>query len=160
MKSERGFTLLEVVVAIGIFSILVATYFTAQSTAFKSSYLFNTRVKTIYLSQTENISSAEVYPGIIGYVHMATYNNAPWWYTANTSSVNMSPGLSFAPSQLLPKYAGLTVNVTASSLAGIGSYSANETKIQKITVKISQSRPWGAIDILQIVGYNAFTGGR
>ncbi|MBM2825082.1 MAG: hypothetical protein HW402_746 [Dehalococcoidales bacterium] len=155
MKSQEGFILVEMVLAIFILGMVAASYFSAQATAFKSSFYIKERSNALTIAQSEDFSGDEQYPGVIGYVHKQTYNTAPWWYGVTTANVSKSAGLSFTPAVLAATYAGYTVNVTASALSA--PYNAD---IQQITVVVAHSRPEGKVDIVSYVGYNTNMGTR
>ncbi len=113
MKSEKGFTLIEVIIAIALLGIIAAGFFMALSTASKAIILADERTTAESLARSQ-----------MEYVKNQAYddtNNPPVYQ------------------QLPSPPTDYTINITAEWLDPNGDGTANDDGIQKITVTVSHN---------------------
>jgi prepilin-type N-terminal cleavage/methylation domain-containing protein len=115
MKDEKGFTLIEVVIAIALLGVLAVAFFSALGTASLGILTADERATAEGLARSE-----------MEYVKTQAYSTAPWSYEL--------PGTppSWDTNHALPSgYDGYTANVAASLV------NATDDGIQKITIIVS-----------------------
>jgi prepilin-type N-terminal cleavage/methylation domain-containing protein len=138
MKSERGFSLVEVVIAIALLGIVGVAFLGGLSTASKAIFTADERATAESLARTE-----------MEYVRNQDYSIAPWDYElpSGTSSGVFPSWWNTANHTLPAGYAGYTVNVSTTLLP---SHSTDDG-IQKIAVDIKHLNK----EIFTLEGYRS-----
>jgi len=129
MKSEKGFSLIEVAIAIVLLGIVAIAVLGALATSSRALFIADERAAAESLARTE-----------MEYVRNQEYSGAPWTY-----ELPLPPGW---PSDSLPSwwdednphtlpegYDGYTINVSAVPIHEIGGHPIDDG-IHKITVKV------------------------
>ncbi len=116
MKNERGVTLIEVVIALGVLGVLAVGFFNGLSGSSKAVITTDERATAESLARTE-----------MEYVVDQKYLTHPWSYVLPT--VDPPPSVTWEPLNTLPN--GYSAEVSASGLAD------NRTGIQRVAVVIS-----------------------
>ena len=129
-NGERGLTLIEVIVALGILSAVAVVFLLGMTTSSKSVMVSQERVAAESLAKSE-----------MEYVKSVTYQNAPWSYELPGNPPSWDLGHS-----LPDGYGGYSVHVQADLLAGHDP----DDGIQKITIVVSREGD----PLLTQVGYN------
>jgi len=122
MKSEKGFSLAEVMIAIALLGIISVALLSAMATASKAAFIADKQASAESLARSE-----------MEYVKSQNYSAAPWSYElpSGTSPTGKFPAWwdEDNPRTLPPGYEGYTVSVSAGPL-----YTVND--IQTITVLV------------------------
>jgi prepilin-type N-terminal cleavage/methylation domain-containing protein len=116
MKNEKGFTLIEVIIAVALLGIIAVALLGALGTASLAMFTADERATAESLARSE-----------MEYVKGANYTADGWSYELPGSSPSWDPSHNALPSG----YDGYTANVTAEPL-----YSPDDG-IQKITIVVS-----------------------
>lgn len=126
-KGERGFTFIEVLVALAILGIIAAAFLFALASSSKSVALSDERTAAESLARTE-----------MEYVKNSVYVMASWGYELPDTPP------SWDPSHTLPaEYSGFTVTVSAAPLRLV------DDGIQSITITVSRDGK----DIFSVTDY-------
>jgi type II secretory pathway pseudopilin PulG len=139
VKSEKGATLAEVMVAIALMGMVLVAFLTTLSTAYKAVSVADERAAMESLARTE-----------MEYVRSQKYNGAPWDYTVTSSERSHTDSEkpdwwdADNPPLLDSSYAGYTVTVSVEGL--IDPYIDNE--IQKMTVTVARQGGTGTITLM------------
>jgi len=146
MKGEKGFTLIEVVMALVVLGIVAAGFLGALATGSRSISIADERATAESLARTQ-----------IEYVRSQEYSSAGWNYTVTSSQLSSTdeptadwwdPG-SDSPPLLSGDYDGYTVIVSTEPLNG-----AIDDGIQSITVVVKHHGE----DVFDLEGYRAQRG--
>jgi prepilin-type N-terminal cleavage/methylation domain-containing protein len=116
MKNERGFTLIETIIAVALLGVIAIAFLGALGTASLAIFIADERATAESLARSE-----------MEYVKSANYTAAPWSpssYELPTTAPSWDPSHNALPSG----YDGYTANVTAAEI---------DTGIQKITIVVS-----------------------
>jgi prepilin-type N-terminal cleavage/methylation domain-containing protein len=147
MRSEKGVSLLEVMVAITLMGIVFVAYTGALYTASKAVAIADERAAAESLARTE-----------MEYVRSQGYSEAPWDYTLTSSEkFRSNPGEPTwwdddKPPLLGSDYAGYSVTVSAEGLL----VPSIDNEIQMITVTVAHQDGTGEIrDIITLEGYRS-----
>jgi prepilin-type N-terminal cleavage/methylation domain-containing protein len=128
MKREKGFSLLEVMLAIALMGIIAVAFLGAMATGSRAIFIADERATAESLARSQ-----------MEYVKNQPYSSAPWNYTV-TSLQRSSTGqpswydINSNPPLLSSNYDGYTVNVNAEPLRDPNGVILDG--IQKITVMI------------------------
>ena len=128
-KGQRGFTFIEVLIALVVLGIIAAAFLYALTTSSKGAALSDERTSAESLARTE-----------MEYVKNSIYDNAPWQYQL--------PGTPppWDNTYVLPSgYTGYSANVSASLVH------ATDDGLQLITVVVSH----GSKTVFTLTGYKA-----
>lgn len=142
MKSEKGFSLIEVMVAMALMGVAFVAFLTGLSTASKAVSVADERVAMESLARTE-----------MEYVRSQVYSAAPWDYTVTSSDRSSTDPPSWYDSGSKPplldsSYAGYTVAVGAEGLIDPNL----DNEIQKITVTVTFQ---GGVGTITLNGYRS-----
>jgi prepilin-type N-terminal cleavage/methylation domain-containing protein len=117
-NTERGMTLIEVLIAMGILAAVAVVFLVGMSVSSKGVIVSQERVAVDSLAKSE-----------LEYVKSTTYNNVPWSYQLPSGHPTWDPGHS------LPNgYNGYSVQVTAALVTG----HTTDDGIQQITITITR----------------------
>ncbi len=118
MKGEKGFSLLEVALALALLGVVAATFLTALATGSKSIMIADERATAESLARTQ-----------MEYVRSQEYSAAPWAYTldypdsgptrSSTDEPTWWDPANNKPELLSADYAGYTVIVSTEPLNGM-----------------------------------------
>jgi len=139
MKSEKGFSLIEVTIAIALLGIVAVAFLSAMGTASKAIFIADEQATAESLARSE-----------MEYVRNQDYSVAPWAYElplyTKTNPPPDPPSWWDTHTPTLPTgYDGYTVTVSAEPL-----YAAND--IQKITLIVKhQDKP----EVVKLEGYRS-----
>ena len=139
MRSEKGFTLMEVIIAIALLGIVAVGLLSGLSTGSRAIFVADKRATAESLARTEmeyvkNQDYSVVALWDYELPSRTTVNKPSWWDAANHS--------------LPAGYDGYTVNVTAEPLH------APDDGIQKITVIVKhEDKPGVFTDVITLEGY-------
>lgn len=129
MKSEKGFSLVEVMTAMLIMGIVFVAYLSALATASRVGSIADERAAMESLARTE-----------MEYVRSQPYSGVPWEYTVTSLEKSRPPGQEKPdwwdddhPPLLDSSYAGYSVSVSAEGLMDPGI----DNEIQKLTVTVT-----------------------
>ncbi len=139
MKNEKGFSLIEVMIAIALLGIIGVAFLGALATASNAIFIADERATAESLARSQ-----------MEYVKNQDYSIAPWEYElplpADWPEDSLPSWWEDNPSTLPESCDGYTVNVTAKPLPGEDDY------IQKITVTIKHlEKP----DVITLEGYRS-----
>lgn len=124
--SQRGMTLIEVLIALGILAAVAVIFLVGMSVSSKGVMVSQERVAVDSLAKSE-----------IEYIKSVSYHDAPWQYQLPSSPPTWDPTHS------LPSgYTGYSIQVNATSIPGL------DINIQQITVTITHGG-----DISTLVSY-------
>jgi prepilin-type N-terminal cleavage/methylation domain-containing protein len=143
MRSEKGVSLIEVMVAIALMGIVFVTYTGALYTASKAASIADERAVAESLARTE-----------IEYVRSQLYSEAPWNYTVTSSGRSSTDppdrwwDAESNPPLLDSSYAGYSASVSAEGLMEPGI----DNEIQKLTVTVIRGE--GPV-IITLEGYRS-----
>jgi prepilin-type N-terminal cleavage/methylation domain-containing protein len=141
VKGGKGFTLVEVMIAIALMGTVLVTLLSALSTASKAAMVADERAAMESLARTE-----------MEYVRSQLYSQAPWNYTVTSSDRSSTDSPSWYSSSKPPlldsSYAGYTATVSVEGL--IDPYIDNE--IQEITVTVTCQ---GGVGTITLKGYRS-----
>ena len=130
-KGQRGFTFIEVLIALVVLGIIAAAFLYALATSSKGAALSDERTSAESLARTE-----------MEYVKNSIYDNAPWQFQLPAAQPPWNP----APPNTLPAgYNGYSLNVSASLVH------ATDDGLQLITVVVSH----GNKTVFTLTGYRA-----
>jgi prepilin-type N-terminal cleavage/methylation domain-containing protein len=124
MKSEKGFSLAEVMVAVALLGVVSVSFLSAIGTAYRAVFIADEQ------ASAENLARSEM-----EYVKSQEYSVAPWSYEIQ---VGESPSGEFPgwweehPSTLPAGYESYVVSVTAEALHD------NDDGVQKIVVVVER----------------------
>ncbi len=120
MGNEKGWTLVEVIIALGILGMIGIAFFSSLSGASKALFVADERAtaESLARSEMEYVKSSD------------NYTIAPWSYNVSTNPTTTPWGSSHA---LSTDYNDYTANVIAEPL------SAPDDGIQKITVTVKHN---------------------
>ena len=126
MENEKGFTLIEVIIAIALIGVLAVAFFSALGTASLGLVTADERTSAESLARSE-----------IEYVKNEVYYAAPWSYELPSTPPPWDA------SRTLPSiYDGYSVNVTATLIH------AGDDGIQKLTVTVDHDD-----EVITLIGY-------
>jgi len=119
MEREKGFSLIEVMIAVALLGVVAVAFLSALGTGSKAIFIADERATAESLARTE-----------MEYVRNQDYSGAPWAYDLPSGTPPADPPTWWASANhTLPAgYDGYTVDVTAVPLH------ATDDGIQKITV--------------------------
>jgi type II secretory pathway pseudopilin PulG len=142
MRSEKGYTLLEVFIAIALMGLVSVTFLGAIYTASKAVSIADERAAAESLARTE-----------MEYVRSQPYSAARWDYTVCSvgRSATSPPSwydVDSNPPLLDNSYAGYSVSVSAEGLLE----PSIDNEIQKITVTVTRQ---GGPDIITLEDYRS-----
>jgi Tfp pilus assembly protein PilV len=147
MRSEKGATLMEVMVATFVMAIVFVTFSGAIYTAAKAVSIADERVTAESLARSE-----------MEYVRSQQYSEAPWDYTVTSSErLRSNPEEPTwwdddKPPLLDSSYAGYSVSVSTEGLL----VPSIDNEIQKMTVTVAHQDGRGEItDIITLEGYRS-----
>jgi prepilin-type N-terminal cleavage/methylation domain-containing protein len=143
MKSEKGFSLIEVVIAVALLGIVAIAILLALATGSKAIFIADEQATAESLARTE-----------MEYVRNQEYSGAPWAYELPSASPPADPPTWWDPADphTLPDgYDGYTVNVSVGTVP----LHALDDGIQKITVLVYH--PYDKM-IIKLDGYRSFRG--
>lgn len=124
MKNEKGFSLIEVLVALALLGIIAAAFLGGIATASKAALIADKRTNAESLARTQ-----------MEYVREQAYSIAPWDYTVTSSQRSSTDQPSWwnndNPPLFSNNYDGYTANVIAELLHD------TDDGIQQITVTVS-----------------------
>lgn len=130
MKKEKGFTLIEVLIALSILGIIGIAFLGALATASKAVVIADERASAESLSRSE-----------MEYVKSQDYSSVDWSYElpSGTSPTGVFPDWwDFDDPHTLPDgYTGFTVTVNAYQLDPAGDGTDNDDGLQQIIVTIN-----------------------
>jgi prepilin-type N-terminal cleavage/methylation domain-containing protein len=130
MEKEKGFSLLEVIIAIALIGIVAVAFLGALATGSKAIFIADERATAESLARSQ-----------MEYVKNQDYSVAPWAYTVTSLERSSSPEPSWwgtNPSPLLSSnYAGYSVEVNADPLPDPNNPDNDLVGIQKITVTVN-----------------------
>jgi prepilin-type N-terminal cleavage/methylation domain-containing protein len=148
MKSEKGFSLLEVIIAIALLGIVGVAFLGSLATASRAIFHADERATAESLARTE-----------MEYIRNQEYSGAPWDYTLDYTGASSERDSTDQPSWwsdeagnekppfLSDNYQGYIVEVTVKPLH------ATDDGIQEITVVVKHlDKPE---DIVTLVGYRS-----
>ena len=130
MKSEKGFSLIEVALSIALLGIIAAAFLGALATGSKALFIADERATAESLARTE-----------LEYVKNQEYKGAPWEYELPSSPP--PPAWLWESCTLPDGYDGYTVNVSAEPLHD------TDIGIQRITATVWHLEKPDAIIILE-----------
>lgn len=123
MKDQKGFSLIEVMIAVALLSIVAIAFLSGLTT------VINGVIKADGMATAEALAKSE-----IEYIKTISYTNAPWSYQL--------PGTppSWDPTHALPSgYTSYNLSANATSLAGQGN------NVQQISVTVTRgTQPWSS----------------
>jgi prepilin-type N-terminal cleavage/methylation domain-containing protein len=128
-STQRGFTFIEVLVALAILGIIAAAFMFALASSSRSASLSDERTSAESLARTE-----------LEYVKNSVYDVAPWQYQLPPAQPPWNPD---PPHTLPADYSGYSVNVSASLVH------ATDDGLQLITVVVSH----GTKTVFTLTGY-------
>jgi prepilin-type N-terminal cleavage/methylation domain-containing protein len=134
---SRGFTLIEVLVALALFGIIAITFAGALFTASRSVITADVRTNAESVARTE-----------MEYVKSQAYSDPPWVYAVTSSEStcgSSSPDWCDTGHKLSAEYPGYTADVQAQVL---------DDDIQKITVTVSHE----GREVITLEGYKVDRG--
>jgi prepilin-type N-terminal cleavage/methylation domain-containing protein len=143
MKGEKGFSLMEVALAIALLGVVAVAYLGALATGSRTIMMADERATAESLARTQ-----------IEYVRSQDYVGAPWDYTITSSSFDDPDKEGWwdddPPPLLSDDYATYTVIVSTVPLNG-----AVDNGIQVITVTIQNTVSGETGEIFTLEGYRA-----
>jgi prepilin-type N-terminal cleavage/methylation domain-containing protein len=147
MEREKGFSLLEVMIAIALMGIVAVAFLGALSTGSKVIFIADERATAESLARTQ-----------MEYVRNQDYSGAPWDYTVTSLQRSSTDQPSWwsdeagkeKPPFLPDEYAGYTVNVNVTAVP----LHATDDGIQKIIVVITHHDK----EIFTLEGYRSWRG--
>jgi prepilin-type N-terminal cleavage/methylation domain-containing protein len=142
MEREKGFSLLEVMLAIALMGIVAVAFLGALATGSKAIFIADERATAESLARTE-----------MEYVRNQDYSGAPWAYDLPSGTPPADPPTWWDednPHTLPEGYNGYTVDVSAVPLHVIGGYPVDDG-IQKIIVVITHQDK----EIFTLEGYRS-----
>lgn len=136
MRNEKGFTLIEVIIAMALLGIIAIVFLGALATASKAIIIADERATAESLARSQ-----------MEYVKSQDYSIAPWAYTVTSSGRSSSPKPSWwddnPPPLLSSNYAGYSVEVKAEDFDAdndgvleVGIAGDEDEGIRKITVTV------------------------
>ena len=142
MKTEKGYALLEVMIAMTLMGLVSVTFLGALYTASKAVSIADERATAESLARTE-----------MEYVRSQLYSGATWNYTVCSVGRDSTDPPSWYdvdsnPPLLDSSYAGYSVSVSAEGLLE----PSIDNEIQKITVTVTYQ---GESDIITLEGYRS-----
>ena len=146
MKNERGFSLVEVVIAIALMGIVGVAFLGGLSTASKAIFTADERATAESLARTE-----------MEFVRNQAYSSAPWNYTVTSSERSYSTykpswyDANSNPPLLSSDYDGYTVIVSTGFLP----LHTTDDGIQKIAVDIKHLNSGVLKEIFTLEGYRS-----
>ena len=146
MKSEKGFSLLEVLVAITLMGLVFVAFLSALYTASRAVSIADERASAESLARTE-----------MEYVRSQLYSAAPWDYAVTSSERSSTDPPSWYNSDNNPplldnSYDGYTISVSAGGLLD----PSIDNEIQKIAVTVAHQDGSGIITgIITLEGYRS-----
>jgi prepilin-type N-terminal cleavage/methylation domain-containing protein len=132
---SRGFTLIEVLIALALFAIIAIVFAGGLSTASRTVLTADVRTNAESLARTE-----------MEYVKSQNYSEAPWAYVVTSSGStcgDSAPDWCDALHSLSAEHAGYIANVGAEPL------DEDDNGIQKITVTVSHEDS----EVMTLEGY-------
>lgn len=124
MKNEKGFSLLEVMVAIALIGIIAVAFLGGLSTASKAVFIADERATAESLARSQ-----------MEYVKEQDYGDAPWSYELPPNTPSNPPSWWATHAPTFPEgYDGYTVNVSATPL--LDNKGVILKDIQKITITV------------------------
>jgi len=148
MKGEKGFSLIEVVMAIAVLGIVAVAYLGALATGSKAIMIADERATAESLARTQ-----------MEYVRSQDYSSADWDYTVTSTQLSSTdpPTASWwnndPPPLLSDDYDNYTVIVNTEPLSGVV-----DNGIQVITVTIQHTLSGETKEIFTLEGYRAQRG--
>ena len=129
MKSEKGFSLIEVMIAMALLGLIAVTFLGALATSSRAIFIADERATAESLARSE-----------MEYVRSQKYSVAPWAYElpSGTSPIGEFPTWwdEDNPHSLPEGYDGYTVNVSTVTIHEISGHPVDDG-IQKIIVVIT-----------------------
>jgi prepilin-type N-terminal cleavage/methylation domain-containing protein len=142
MKGEKGFSLMEVAIAMALLGVVAVAFLTALATGSRAIFIADERATAESLARTQ-----------MEYVRGQDYNAAPWNYTITSSERNSTDPPTWwtdAPPPLLPEeYDGFSAGVTVEPLHVL------DDGIQVVTVAIGHLVEGETKEIFVVEGYRA-----
>jgi len=142
MKGEKGFSLLEVALAIALLGVVAVAFLTALATGSRAIFIADERATAESLARTQ-----------MEYVRSQEYNAAPWNYTITPSerdSTDPPTWWTDAPPPLLPaEYDGFSAGISVESLH------TSDDGIQVVTVAIDHLVDGEMKEIFVVEGYRS-----
>ena len=117
MRNEKGLSLIEVIIALGILGVIIIGFLGAISTASLAMFVADERATAESLARSE-----------MEYVKNQNYYDGPWSYEASTTPI--TPPWGGDNHTLSSEYADYTANVTAEALH------TPDDGIQNITITV------------------------
>jgi len=145
MKGEKGFSLIEVVMAIAVLGIVAVAYLGALATGSKAIMIADERATAESLARTQ-----------MEYVRSQDYSSADWDYTVTSTQLSSTdpPTASWwnndPPPLLSDDYDNYTVIVNTEPLSGVV-----DNGIQVITVTIQHTLSGEPKQIFALEGYRS-----
>jgi prepilin-type N-terminal cleavage/methylation domain-containing protein len=148
MKQEKGFSLIEVMLAIALMGVVAIAFLGALATGSKAIFIADERATAESLARTE-----------MEYVRSQEYSAAPWAYELPSGTPPADPPTWWDPGNphALPEgYDGYTVNVSTERLDPKGDGFDSDDGLQKIIVVVY---PYDAEDpddwVVKLVNYRS-----
>jgi len=135
MRSEKGFSLIEVIIAMALLAIVAVALLSGLSTGSRAIFVADERATAESLARTE-----------MEYVKNQDYSDAPWAYELPSVTPPADPPTWWSTANhVLPAgYSGYSVDVRADLLPSQG------TDIQKITVTVGHH---DKAEVIKLEGY-------
>jgi prepilin-type N-terminal cleavage/methylation domain-containing protein len=142
MKGEKGFSLMEVALAMALLGVVAVAFLTALATGSRAIFIADERATAESLARTQ-----------MEYVRSQDYSGAPWNYTITSSERSTTDQPSWwddAPPPLLPaEYDGFSAGITVEPLHAL------DDGIQIITLAIDHLVDGEMKEIFTLEGYRS-----